>query len=171
MSATRMQRMGTSFLPFAPTLKGDTQEMENRLTRFFREPFSTFFTPEFPNFFAPQTFVGWAPPVEISETDAEFTLKAELPGMMKKDLSIDYEKGVLTISGEKFEEKKEGDNRRYHLIERSFGSFDRSFTFPEFVDSEKISADFNNGMLLIHLPKTEDSKKPKGRKIEITDKL
>ena len=170
MPATRMQRMG-SFLPFTPSLSRETRDIESPLTRFMREPLSTFFGPEFPNFFTPQTFVGWAPPVEISETDAEFTVKAELPGMMKKDLNIDYEKGVLTISGEKFEEKKEGDNRRYHLVERSFGSFDRSFTFPEFVNGDKITAEFNDGILLVHLPKNEMAKKPLGRKIEITDKI
>lgn len=170
MPATRMQRMG-SFLPFTPNLTRNAEEMENRLTRFFNEPLTSFFGPDFTPVFTPQTFVGWAPPVEISETDTEFTVKAELPGMMKKDLNIDYEKGVLTISGEKFEEKKEGDNRRYHLIERRFGSFDRSFTFPEFVNGEKINAEFNEGILMIHLPKTEDAKKPRGRKIEITEKV
>ena len=165
MAATRLQRMGSTFLPFTPAR--DANEIENRLTKFFREPLSTFLTPDF---LAP-TFSIWAPPVEISETDTEFMLKAELPGMMKKDINIDYEKGVLTISGEKFEEKKEGDNRRYHLVERNFGSFERSFTFPEFIEFEKITAEFNDGILMIHLPKTEDSRKPKGRKIEITDKI
>lgn len=171
MPATRMQRMGSSFLPFTPTLSRDADDFDNRITRFLREPLSTFFGPEFTTLAGPQMFVGFAPPVEISETDAEFLLKAELPGMMKKDLNIDYEKGVLTISGEKFEEKKEGDNRRYHLIERRFGSFDRSFTFPELVDGEKISAEFNDGILMVHLPKTEEAKKPRGRKIEITEKI
>lgn len=170
MPATRITR-GTSFLPFTPTFSREANDLENRITKFMREPLSTFFTPDLPNFFMPQTFIGWAPPVEISETQTEFMVKAELPGMLKKDLSIEYEKGLLTISGEKFEEKKEGDNRRYHLVERNFGSFNRSFTFPEFVDPEKISAEFKDGILMIHLPKTEEAMKPRGKKIEILDKI
>lgn len=171
MPITRLQRTGSSFLPFTSTPSRDMEEVENRLSSFLRDPLSTFFTPGFTTSIMPKTFVGWVPPVEISETEKEYTLKAELPGMMKKDLNIDYEKGILTISGEKFEEKKEGDNRQYHLIERSFGTFDRSFTFPEIVDSEKITAEFNDGMLFIHLPKNEEARKPRGRKIEIAEKL
>lgn len=171
MPATRMQRTGSSFLPFTSTPSADLEGFENRISSFLRDPLSTFFTPGFTAPVLPKTFIGWIPAVEISETDKEYTLKAELPGMMKKDLNIDYEKGILTISGEKFEEKKEGDNRRYHLIERSFGTFDRSFTFPEIVDSEKISAEFNDGMLFVHLPKNEEARKPRGRKIEIAEKV
>ena len=163
MPATKMQRTGT-FLPFTSTR--DVPEFDNRLARLMREPIS-FFSPDF---LAP-TFSLWTPPVEISETEMEFTLKLEVPGMMKKDINIEYEKGILTVSGEKFEEKKENDNRRYHLIERSFGSFERSFSFPEFVEGEKISAEFKDGILMIHLPKTEESRKPKGRKIEIAEKI
>lgn len=168
MPATKLTR--STFLPFTPTFGREAKDLENRLTRFMNEPFTSFLGTDLPNFFVPQTFVGWAPPVEISETETEFTVKAELPGMQKKDLNIDYEKGILTISGEKFEEKKEGDNRRYHLVERTFGTFDRSFTFPEFVDAEKIMAEFNDGILMIHLPKNEEAKKPRGKKIEIMEK-
>jgi HSP20 family protein len=163
MPATKLQRTG-SFLPF--TSMRDVPEFDNRLTRLMREPLS-FFAPEL---LAP-TFSIWTPPVEISETEMEFTLKFEVPGMMKKDINIEYEKGILTVSGEKFEEKKEGDSRKYHLIERNFGSFERSFSFPEFVEADKISADFKDGILMIHLPKTEESRKPKGRKIEIGETI
>lgn len=164
MATTKMQRMGSSFLPFVPAREGD---FDNRISKFLREPLTSFFSPEFMT----PTFSIWSPPVEISETETEFMVKAEIPGMLKKDLNINYEKGILTISGEKFEEKKEGDNRRYHLIETSFGSFERSFSFPEFVEADKISAEFKDGILMIHLPKTEESRKPKGRKIEIAEAI
>ena len=170
MPTTRLQRTGSSYLPFTSTPSRDLEDMETRLSSFMRDPLSTFFTPGFTTSFMPKTFVGWMPPVEISENDKEYTVKAELPGMMKKDLNIDYEKAILTISGEKFEEKKEGDNRLYHLVERSFGTFNRSFTFPEIVESEKITAEFNEGILMIHLPKNEEARKPRGRKIEIAEK-
>lgn len=114
--------------------------------------------------------LGWLPPTEIVETKEELILTSELPGLVKKDVEISIDNGVLTIRGEKTEERKEGDEeRRYHLWERTYGSFTRSFTLPPTVDAEKIVAEFENGILRVRMPKTLEAK-TRGRKIEVLEK-
>jgi HSP20 family protein len=106
----------------------------------------------------------WNPRVDIYEDKERLVLEAELPGMTSDDFDISVENNVLTLKGErKFEKKTEGDN--YHRVERSYGSFTRSFTLPQNVTSEGASADFDNGILKVSLPKREETK---ARKIEIT---
>lgn len=113
------------------------------------------------------TAIGWVPAMEITETPSEMMVSAELPGIDKKDVDISVEEGMLTLSGEKTEEKTEGSSeRKYHLWERTYGSFQRSFPLPRGVDASKISAEFKNGVLKIHMPKTSEAQ-AKGRKIEI----
>ena len=107
----------------------------------------------------------WAPPVSVAETTDELIFSAELPGLSEENVSIDIENDVLTISGEKTEERTEGEEERnYHLWERSYGSFRRSFTLPRAVDTTQATAEFENGILEIRLPKAAEAK---GRKIEI----
>lgn len=133
-------------------------EMENRMRKFLEGSFE-------PDLFPGA--IGWVPPTEIAETETELLLTAELPGMEKKNIDISVDEGVLTIHGEKVEERKEGDeNRKFHLFERNYGEFSRSFTLPRSVDTTKITADFDKGVLKVHLPKT-DQAKAKGKKIEI----
>jgi HSP20 family protein len=99
----------------------------------------------------------WLPPVDIAEDKDEITLTAELPGFKQDQIEIQMEDGVLTLRGErKFEEEKEG--RNFHRVERSYGSFVRSFTLPNNVDREAIEAHFTNGLLQIELPKREEAK-------------
>ena len=98
--------------------------------------------------------VDWAPLVDIEETDKEFLIKAELPSVKKEDVKVSLEAGVLTIQGERREEKEEKD-RKVHRVERSYGKFLRSFTVPRGVDEKKVAADFKDGMLLVHVPKSE----------------
>lgn len=107
----------------------------------------------------------WAPSVDILETENELLLKADLPGVDMKDVDIQLENGTLTLRGErKFEsEKKEGG---YHRIERSYGSFARSFTLPETVDAEAVKADYKNGVLTVTLPKKELAK-PRQIRVEV----
>jgi HSP20 family molecular chaperone IbpA len=108
--------------------------------------------------------------MDIVDSEKELVLVAELPGLEKKDVEIAIEDGVLTLRGEKLEEKKEnGAEKKYYLFERTFGSFNRTFTLPRFVDANKISAEFDKGVLKIHLPKTAELE-TKGRKIEIAVK-
>jgi len=99
----------------------------------------------------------WMPPVDISEDDKEYTLKAELPGLSKEDVKVSVENGVLSITGERQAEKETKD-KKYHRIERSYGSFIRSFTVPEGALADKISAEFKDGILKLHLPKDEKAK-------------
>ena len=106
----------------------------------------------------------WAPSVDIFEDKDRLILEAELPGMSRDDFEISVENNVITLSGErKFEKKTEGDN--YHRVERSYGSFTRSFTLPQSVTADGATADFDNGVLRVSLPKREETK---ARKIEIS---
>jgi len=100
----------------------------------------------------------WLPSLDVSETKNELVVKAEVPGMDSKDIDISLSDGMLTIKGEKKQEKeeKEGD---YHLVERSYGAFVRSVQLPKEVKAEKISASCKDGVLKITLPKSEEAKK------------
>ena len=89
--------------------------------------------------------------------DKEYTLKAELPGMSKEEVKVTVENGVLSIAGERKAEK-EAQDKKYHRIERSYGSFVRSFTLPEGAVADKVSAEFKDGILKLHLPKDEKAK-------------
>ena len=105
----------------------------------------------------------WSPQVDILENQNEIVLEAELAGMKPEDVDISIENNVLTIHGErKFEKKDEGDN--FHRVERSYGSFTRSFTLPPTVSSESANAEFENGVLRLTLAKREEAKP---RRIEI----
>ena len=113
--------------------------------------------------------IGWFPAMEIVEKDDALVVTAELPGVKKDDVDITVEDGVLTIRGEKKEEKeekKDEKDNKYHMWERKYGSFQRSFTLPNEVEAEKIAAKFDNGILTVTLPKTEKAK-VQGRKIPI----
>ena len=105
----------------------------------------------------------WLPAMDIRESKDAYTVTAELPGLTKKDVEITVEDNVLTLSGEGHLEE-EGEGEKYHRIERSYGSFKRSFTLPIQVIQEKVDARFTDGILTIELPKAEEAKQ---RKIEI----
>lgn len=105
----------------------------------------------------------WTPVVDIVEDEKEFLIKAELPEVLKEDVKVTVEKGKLTLSGErKFEKEETG--KKYHRVERSYGSFSRRFTLPENVDADKVEAEFKDGVLRIHLTKIE---KPQPRQVEV----
>jgi len=99
----------------------------------------------------------WLPPVDITEDSKEYTIKAELPGLSKENVKVTVENRVLEITGERKEEKEEKD-KKHHRIEGSYGSFRRSFTLPEDSTGEKVSADFKDGLLIVHLPKDQSVK-------------
>lgn len=127
----------------------DLEEVSSRLARLFDEsPLST------------GTNGGtWVPFVNVEETKDEMILSAELPGMTEENISIEMENNVLTISGEKSEERTEGEeDRRYHLWERRWGTFQRSFTLPRTVKSDEIRAGFDKGVLRIRMPKVAEAK-------------
>ena len=105
----------------------------------------------------------WAPAVDIYETDNDVVVKAELPGVKKDEIGVEVKAGVLTLRGErKFEKEVKEEN--YHRVERSYGTFVRSFTLPASVEEDKVSARLANGILEIHLPKKAEAK-PKQIKI------
>jgi HSP20 family protein len=111
----------------------------------------------------PSATTTWSPAVDIFETEGEIVVKAELPGIDRKDIALQLEKNVLTVRGERrFEKETKEEN--YHRIERAYGSFSRSFSIPATVDEEKIRADYQDGVLKIALPKKEQVK-PKQIKI------
>jgi HSP20 family protein len=107
----------------------------------------------------------WTPPVDVLETENELILRADLPDVEMKDIDVEIENGTLTLKGErKFETEQK--NIGYHRIERSYGSFARYFTVPDTVDSQKVKADYKNGVLTVTLPKKEIAK-PRSIKVEV----
>ena len=99
----------------------------------------------------------WAPLVDISEDDKEYLIKAELPEVKKEDVKVTAEQGTLTIMGErKFEKEEKG--KKYHRVERCYGSFGRSFSLPDDASPGKVSAEFKDGVLTVHLAKDEKAK-------------
>ncbi len=135
---------------------GDLRSLQDEMNRLFSGTFSR----------GSQDEVlrgAWSPSVDIFENKNEIVLEAELPGMSAEDVNISIENNVLTLHGErKFEKKDERDN--FHRVERSYGSFTRSFTLPPTVSSETANAEFENGVLRLTLAKREEAKP---RRIEI----
>jgi HSP20 family protein len=139
------------FSPFA-----DVDEMpgmrnlQDAVNRFFQEP----------------GLRPWTPPVDILETENELLMKMDVPEISMQDVEIRLENDTLTVRGERKFEQPEG--KGYHRIERSYGTFARSFTLPNTVDTEKVRADYRNGVLTITLPKKEVAK-PRTIRVEITE--
>jgi HSP20 family protein len=106
----------------------------------------------------------FTPAVDIKENENEIRLDLELPGMSPEDVEITAENGVLSVRGEKREERKEGDDNRYQVVERIYGTFLRTFQLPLGVDEDQIKAEFNNGVLSLHIPKAA---LPQPKRIEI----
>src|ERR1041384_3463901 len=133
------------------------QDRMNRMNRLFRESYS----PEGPE--EALTTTSFAPPVDIYEDEHNITLKIEVPGIEQKDIDVRLENNTLTVRGErKFEKEEKEEN--FHRIERSYGSFSRSFTLPAAVDTENVNASYENGILRIQLAKREEAK-PKQIKV------
>ena len=103
------------------------------------------------------TMIRWRPAVDIEESENEFTVAAELPGMTKDDIELTIKDNILTLKGEKKTQTEKKDGEVY-LSERCFGSFQRSFNLSNGVDAGKVKAEFKDGILTIHLPKVEEAK-------------
>jgi len=135
----------------------DLNLLQDRMNRLFEDAGRTWRTDE------PAATTTWSPSVDIFETEGEIVVKAELPGMDRKDIQLNLENNILSLRGErKF--TKETKDENYHRIERSYGVFSRSFSIPATVDEEKIRADYKDGVLKIFLPKKEQAR-PKQIKI------
>lgn len=111
------------------------------------------------------TLAEWSPSVDIGENDKEFIVKAELPEVKKEDINVNVENGILSISGERKAEKEE-KGVKFHRLERSYGRFERSFTLPDEADPDKITSEYKEGVLTIHLPKNPNVK-TKARQITV----
>lgn len=109
------------------------------------------------------TVFDWAPSVDIAETAEEYQIKAELPEVKKEDIKVSVDNNMLRIEGERRQEKEE-KGKKWHRVERSYGSFLRTFTLPENADGAKMSAEYKNGVLNVHLPKAA---KPAPKTIEV----
>jgi HSP20 family protein len=139
----------------------ELEDMQNRLnTMFGRAPVRKGGDKE-----EALTVAEWAPLVDITEDDKEYLIKAELPEVKKEDIKLTVDEDVLTITGERKYEKEE-KGKKYHRVERAYGSFMRSFTLPEDADGSKVSAECKDGLLKVHLPKSEKAK-PKSIEVKV----
>ncbi len=102
-------------------------------------------------------FADWAPAMDVEETDQEYVIKADLPDVKREDVQVGIQDGVLSLEGERKQEKDE-KNRKYHRVERLYGKFVRRMSVPTDVDETKVGAEFKNGVLLVRLPKTAAAK-------------
>jgi HSP20 family protein len=110
--------------------------------------------------FLPETSLArgtWEPAVDICEADHEYSITADLPGLTKDEIKVNYQDGVLTIFGEKKQEKEE-KGKNYHRLERGYGAFERSFRLPSRVQADKIRAEFKDGVLHLTLPKADEAR-------------
>jgi len=135
----------------------DMEHFSNRMNSFFGDHFLT------SGFRDDSGMAEWRPVVDILDKEDRIVIKAELPGVDKKDMSVDVKDGILTLSGERTYENEVTEGG-YYRKERAFGKFNRSFALPEGLDPEKIDADYKDGVLKIEIPKPEE-KKP--RKIAV----
>ncbi|WHZ14652.1 MAG: hypothetical protein OJF52_001491 [Nitrospira sp.] len=130
----------------------DMEEMEHRLATFLdRSPASPKGGKE------EMTVAEWMPLVDIMEDEKEYLIKAELPEVKKEDVKLSVHDAVLTITGNRKYEKEE-NGKKFHRIERAYGSFARNFMLPEDADESKVAADFKDGVLKVHVPKSQKAK-------------
>lgn len=151
-----MTRMLTRFEPFR-----DLAGLQDRIDRLFEESLGRL------RWDSGEALQGsaWTPAVDIVETDNEIVLKADVPGLDRKDVDIRVHDGTLTLKGErKFESEENQDN--FRRVERVYGSFLRSFALPQTVDSDKVEAGYRNGVLEVKLPKRAEAK-PKQIKVAV----
>jgi HSP20 family protein len=138
----------------------ELDEVQNRLSSFLDGTF-----PRFGISNGGLKMAQWSPQVDITEDDKEYLIKADLPEMKKDEIKVNVANGVLSVSGERKTEKEE-KNKKFHRIERSFGRFERSFSLPEDSDAAKIAAEFKDGVLKVHLPKSPVAK-PKTVEVKV----
>ncbi len=135
------------------------EEMESYFDRFLRHPFSMMTRPTWPAFEFPK-MDDISPSVDIFEEKGNMVIKAEMPGMNKEDVNVSISENMVTISGEKKQEEKV-EKKDYYRVERSYGSFCRSFRLPENVNGDKVKASFKKGVLEVRIPKTKEGKQKK----------
>lgn len=151
------------------SLERDLTRMRNRLQRFFEEPFGLDLRLPAIDEKRLERLM-WTPAVEATETPTEYQVTAELPGISPENVEVSIAEGMLTLKGHKLEEKKEGEkDRTFHLWERNYGEFQRTFRFPVPVNEQKVAAEFTNGILRVTVPKMEQTP-PASRTVPIAKK-
>ena len=138
----------------------ELEEVSDRLNRMFARPAT-----HTSNGKESMIVADWTPSVDISETEGEYQIKAEIPDVRKEDVKVTVEDRVLTIQGQRKQEKEE-KGTKYHRIERSYGSFARTFSLPYVIEADKVDAEFKDGVLNLHLPKSEKAK-PKAIEVKV----
>lgn len=129
----------------------ELEQMTSRLNGLFNRPLAPMTDSAF------EGFTEWTPAVDLQETDKEYLLKADLPEVAKADVHVGIDDGILTVEGERKQEKEE-KGRKFHRVERVYGRFLRRLTVPSDVDPARVAADFKDGVLNVHLPKSETAK-------------
>ena len=140
-----------------------TRRTPNRTLRNLQREVDSIFDQFFDRGEEDETSAVWAPRTDLSETDDAYRIRLDVPGMKKEDIAVNLQNNTLTVSGERASERKE-EGEEYVRVERAFGNFHRTFTLPDAVDQENVEAAYDNGVLTIHVPKTETSTR---RQIEI----
>ena len=139
----------------------ELEDVSNRLNRIFGQSLARSESGQ--NMLA---VADWAPSVDISETDSAYLIKGEIPGVKKEDVKVTIQDGMLTIQGERKQEKEE-KGKKFHRIERSYGSFVRSFRVPDDADENSVKAEFKDGMLNVTLAKSAKAK-PKAIEVSVS---
>ena len=139
------------------------QEFENMLERYSKSGLSNIGK----QLSTEMSFADWSPSVDIEEEEDKYVIKADLPGVEKEDIEVKLENNVLSIRGEKKTEKETGKGTKRHRTERFHGTFARSFTLPETVKADEVGASYKDGVLLLTIPKEEESK-PKSIDIKVS---
>ncbi len=103
------------------------------------------------------TGLEWSPSADISETDKEYLIRAELPGIRKEDVKVNLSDGMISIEGERRQEKDE-KTEKFHRVERVYGSFCRRFSLPDHIRADAVRSEYKDGVLSVHIPKTEKEK-------------
>jgi|SRR5688572_11632784 len=153
---TRWQPIMTRGNPFK-----DLEDMEKRLSTYLSRPATRTGAGK-----ETMTVADWTPLVDITEDEKEYLIKADLPEVKKEDVKLTVQDDVMCISGERKYEKEE-KGKKYHRVERAYGSFMRSFSLPENADGSNVSAEYKDGMLKVHLPKSEKAK-PKSIEVKVS---
>jgi HSP20 family protein len=139
----------------------ELEEVSTRLNRLFHQPLGRRLIDDEGSLMAE-----WAPAVDVQETDGEYLIKADLPDVKKEDVHVELQDGMLCLRGERRQEKEE-KGKKFHRVERAYGQFERRLALPSEVDPQKVAAEFKNGVLNVHLPKSA-SAKPKAVEVKVS---
>jgi HSP20 family protein len=139
----------------------ELEEVSTRLNRLFTQPFGRRLAEDEGSLMAE-----WAPAVDVQETDVEYLIKADLPEVKKEDVRVELQDGMVCLRGERKQEKEE-KGKKFHRIERAYGQFERRLALPREVDPQKVAAEFKDGVLKVHLPKSPTAK-PKSIEVKVS---